>query len=270
MALAATLPHNDYFRASALGAGSFGSVVVVYNEDGQEFAAKVRAGPSRIDCDRACTSPAHHRPDPHQVFDRDDDDEYDEEDEDEEDESSSSCNGIDVGALREMSMLRYLNGAHPNVMRMVDVSRLEDQFCMIMPKLAGSLSAAIEGKGLTNKMKAQIAALLLHAVSWMASHCVMHRDIKPDNVLLTDESLPVLTDFSLAKLVEPASSASSGARDGSGGGKGKKGKAGKKRGAGEVEQGGAKQTAGMGTPTYTAPEIVRSSPSPRPGRAAHA
>ena len=28
---------------------------------------------------------------------------------------------------------------------------------------------------------------------------VMHRDIKPDNVLLTDEGAPVLTDFSLAK-----------------------------------------------------------------------
>ena len=71
---------------------------------------------------------------------------------------------------------------------------------MIMPKAAGNLSGAIEGKGLTGKMKVEIAALLLHAVAWLASHQVMHRDIKPDNVLLTDEGKPVLTDFSLAKV----------------------------------------------------------------------
>ena len=49
-------------------------------------------------------------------------------------------------------------------------------------------------------MQLEIAALLLHAVAWLASHQVMHRDIKPDNVLLTDEGQPVLTDFSLAKV----------------------------------------------------------------------
>ena len=33
---------------------------------------------------------------------------------------------------------------------------------------------------------------------------MIHRDVKPDNVLLTDEGAPVLTDFSLAKVVEQA------------------------------------------------------------------
>ena len=34
---------------------------------------------------------------------------------------------------------------------------LAAQFCMIMPKAAGNLSGAIEGKGLTGKMKVEIA-----------------------------------------------------------------------------------------------------------------
>ena len=35
---------------------------------------------------------------------------------------------------------------------------LAAQFCMIMPKAAGNLSGAIEGKGLTGKMKVENAA----------------------------------------------------------------------------------------------------------------
>ena len=38
---------------------------------------------------------------------------------------------------------------------------LAAQFCMIMPKAAGNLSGAIEGKGLTGKMKVEIAGRLL-------------------------------------------------------------------------------------------------------------
>ena len=95
-----TLKHKEYFRASKLGEGSFGSVITVYDEDGGEFAAK--------------------------VFDQDED-ENDDEDEDQEWEDRSGSSGMDVGALREMSILRLLNGAHPNIMRMVDVSHIEDQ-----------------------------------------------------------------------------------------------------------------------------------------------
>ena len=61
---------SEYYRASTLGEGSYGSVVTVYDDDGNEYAAK--------------------------IFDE-------EEDEDE-------LGGIDVGTLREISMLRLLNG----------------------------------------------------------------------------------------------------------------------------------------------------------------
>ena len=98
-------------------------------------------------------------------------------------------------------------------------------------------------------LKVEIAALLLHALAWMASHNVMHRDIKPDNVLLTDEGAPVLTDFSLAKVVEAATEQPAATKE----------KAGKKRkhDKGAADKGGAAvHTSAMGTPTYTAPEIV--------------
>ena len=36
-----TLPLSTYHRAAALGEGTYGSVVVVYNDDGEEFALKL-------------------------------------------------------------------------------------------------------------------------------------------------------------------------------------------------------------------------------------
>ena len=95
----ATIQHKEYFRASKLGEGSFGSVITVYDEDGGEFACK--------------------------VFDQCE--EEGEEDEDGEWEEGGGSSGLDVGVLRELSILRLLNGAHPNIMRMVDVSNIEDQ-----------------------------------------------------------------------------------------------------------------------------------------------
>ena len=67
----------------------------------------------------------------------------------------------------------------------------------------------------------------------------------------------VLADFSLAKVL--ASEAPSAAVEGSGAKKGKqdkKGKKGKKRSREEAEDEACVHTAGAGTPTYTAPEVV--------------
>ena len=94
----------------------------------------------------------------------------------------------------------------------------------------------------------------------------MHRDIKPDNVLLEELGNPVLCDFSLAKVVDPSKACATSApmADGEGGaGAGAGGK--KKAGVGKgKKKGGASaaanplemHTAEMGTPTYIAPEVV--------------
>jgi len=174
------LPGKEYYHASKLGEGSYGSVVTVYDDDGCEYAAK--------------------------MFDSDDSSE-DETDDSEEDWTPTSSSGVDVGALREISMLRFINGAHPNLMRLFDVTMMGDSLCMIMPKAKGSLADAIEKQSMGGSRKLTVATLLLHAVAFLARQGVMHRDIKPDNVLLDESDQPCLTDFSLCKYMEPADAA---------------------------------------------------------------
>src|SRR5436190_86459 len=50
----------------------------------------------------------------------------------------------------------------------------------------------------------QIFIPLAEAVAYAHENGVIHRDIKPDNVLLADEKRPILTDFGIARVASMA------------------------------------------------------------------
>jgi serine/threonine protein kinase len=222
------LPLSTYHRAQSIGAGTFGSVITVYNDDGEQFALK--------------------------LFD--DDDENDD------------AYGIGLGTLREISVLRLLRGenAHPNIVEIHDVQTSfgedvdEDvgagtngsTLAMAMPLYEGGSLADSFAKITTRRQKAVIAHGLLSAVAYLHENTILHRDIKSDNVLTrlsndNDDNLyePVLCDFSLAKVIHPETMMVGGDRL-------KKSDTSK-----ETEQ---THTQSVGTPTYRAPEVVNEKP----------
>lgn len=178
-----SLPFASYHRASQVGAGSFGSVLTVYNDEGEQFALKL-------------------------FFKGENDDEDDE-----------SAVPLELGTLREISCLRFLRGKteashHPHIIRLVDIQPewSEEEggagtsgcLGMAMPWFPCSLAKAIEQKQFQSdkRVKVQIAHDLLAAVEFLHKNGIMHRDIKSDNILLQQDEnswRAVLTDFSLAK-----------------------------------------------------------------------
>ena len=229
------LPKKSYYRTATLGNGAYGQVVLAFDDDGNEFALKT-------------------------FWDEDgtgEDDEGGWEDDDGEwhEWEESTPAGIDCGILREIVMLRLLNGAHPNLMSLEDVSELDGSFAMVMPKASGgSLSSALEKKTLSGKAKLRIAAKSLHALAFLHEHGIIHRDLKPDNLLLTAEGEPVVADFSLAKVVGAGAIDAVVAEEKE---KGKGAKSRKRKAKASADSGEAPAlTESMGTPTYTAPEIV--------------
>ncbi|MCK4909081.1 MAG: serine/threonine protein kinase [Planctomycetes bacterium] len=129
--------------------------------------------------------------------------------------------------LREARSVARLN--HPNIIQGIDVGESNGIYYFAMEYIDGpTIDKVIKKNGPLNEKKAlkvmiQVARALEHA----HKNNLVHRDIKPDNIMLTQTGMIKLCDLGLAKLVEPGNES-------------------------KVEKRGA-----MGTPAYISPEQAR-------------
>lgn len=268
-----TLPLGTYHRANALGAGTYGSVVQVYDEDGNEYALKLFEEEEEND-------------DEEEEYNEQESTESSDNEDYDNDEDEMLSRPLDLGALREISILRLLRheNSHPNIVSIHDVKQgsdiMEDdqadrlmQYPGITMKLFqyGTLSKIIM-QNLDKKTKIDIAHGILSGVAYLHQNGIIHRDIKADNIMMDidDDGTyhPVLIDFSLSKIIVPqcmygayicqddSSSSSSSSNV--------KTTAGKKvqMFASDITkyctdlQGEVTHTPNIGTPTYRAPECI--------------
>ena len=94
--------------------------------------------------------------------------------------------------------------SHPNVVTVFDVGHFEDRLFVSMEFVEGeTLSDWLRG----NRRWDQVVRLFLQAGSGLAaahSSGIVHRDFKPDNVLIGKEGRPRVMDFGLARAASPS------------------------------------------------------------------
>ncbi|MEU6427431.1 serine/threonine-protein kinase [Microbispora sp. NPDC046973] len=97
--------------------------------------------------------------------------------------------------------------AHPSVITVFDVITEDDRPWIVMELLrARSLEELIRQEGpLPPRRVADIGRQVLGALRAVHAKGILHRDVKPSNVLVTDDDRAVLTDFGLAALEGDAS-----------------------------------------------------------------
>lgn len=93
--------------------------------------------------------------------------------------------------------------SHPGIITIHDVVEHHGAPVIVMELIRGeSLAAAIRSRGrLPVQRVAEIGAAVLDALAEAHAARIIHRDIKPDNVLLTKDRV-VLTDFGIAHLAD--------------------------------------------------------------------
>lgn len=102
---------------------------------------------------------------------------------------------------REAETLRQLD--HPNIVKFVDAFEHEGQFVIVMEYLSGgSLHNLIKAGPLPIDRARGITLELCDALIRSHQLNIIHRDIKPDNVLLDQKGTPKLADFGVARLEE--------------------------------------------------------------------
>jgi hypothetical protein len=100
--------------------------------------------------------------------------------------------------LREAKASAKLN--HPNIITVYDFDERGEIAYLVM-ELATGGTFSDRTRALTTLSEAVDAlAPVFDAVQYAHMQGVVHRDIKPDNVLLTDQERPLLADFGLARI----------------------------------------------------------------------
>ncbi|MGQ0593910.1 MAG: protein kinase domain-containing protein [Gammaproteobacteria bacterium] len=100
--------------------------------------------------------------------------------------------------LDEGKVVARLN--HPHIITLYDLGHTADGYYISMEYIPGKNLKERIREGLLLKESVLVIVQLAKALGYAHRHGVVHRDIKPTNVLFRDDRFPVLTDFGVAKL----------------------------------------------------------------------
>lgn len=108
--------------------------------------------------------------------------------------------GIPSTAIREISLLKQLQ--HESIVKLYDVVHTEKRLTLVFEFLDQDLKKYLDAcgeSGLNDHTVKSFLYQLLQGVAYCHEHRVLHRDLKPQNLLINMEGQLKLADFGLAR-----------------------------------------------------------------------
>ncbi len=110
--------------------------------------------------------------------------------------------------IREARAASSLN--HPGIVHVYDVDESGGRLFIAMEYVAGrTVSQLLEAKRLDIEETLRIGIEAGEALGAAHAHGIVHRDVKPSNIIVADEGFVKILDFGLAKLLGPGAESSS-------------------------------------------------------------
>ena len=103
---------------------------------------------------------------------------------------------------REARALAKLD--HPNIVKVLDYGEFEGSTYLVMEYLEGITLKEVK-KPLRVEMAVRLIRPIAEAIEYVHDHGILHRDVKPSNIMITATKKVMLTDFGIAKWLEDPS-----------------------------------------------------------------
>jgi serine/threonine-protein kinase len=90
--------------------------------------------------------------------------------------------------------------SHPHICPILDYGETEDSVWLVLPYLSGGSAAdvLVRDRVFAPDRAAAVCAQVASALDYAHRHGVVHRDIKPDNILFDEDGHSLVTDFGIA------------------------------------------------------------------------
>jgi serine/threonine-protein kinase len=90
--------------------------------------------------------------------------------------------------------------AHPHICSIIDYGESEEAIWLVMPFLAGGSLAdvIVRDRTVPPEHAAAVATQVAAALDYAHRHGIVHRDVKPDNILFDEDGHALITDFGIA------------------------------------------------------------------------
>jgi eukaryotic-like serine/threonine-protein kinase len=101
---------------------------------------------------------------------------------------------------REAKFLARLD--HPNIVAIFDYGEFEGAPYLVMPYLPGGTLKNMTGKPIPYQGACNLLIPIAQGLEYAHQHSVIHRDVKPSNILISTDGIPRISDFGIGKLLE--------------------------------------------------------------------
>ncbi|MBF0303989.1 MAG: serine/threonine protein kinase, partial [Desulfamplus sp.] len=106
---------------------------------------------------------------------------------------------MNINSLRAAAILKRLL-YHPNIVQLIELVKDDEKFILIQEYVEGiTLWELLVTTTLSSQKRESIFLQLLSVIAYSHDHKIMHRDIKPDNIMVTSDDKLKLLDFGSAK-----------------------------------------------------------------------